>query len=207
MQMNYSETPWALSEEDCPCDLDFLEYLADMKLENKLIFHFGTGNHHVVGKTNHQRGNPNEIIGITLCKQEYDSYIDFVINNPVASNFYKVLFSDIYTLSARMLPVFDLVTLFHLAESYDEDPYYDKPWVSSAAPGTRRNSAYARLNDTTLLELFLKKLAPTGKIVFYTESHAFREPYQGGKIVAEFIRERKMVVEENYKRLLICRRP
>jgi hypothetical protein len=207
MEMNYSETPWALSEEECPCDLHFVEYLVSKNIEGKLIFHFGTGNHHIVGKTNHQRGNPNEIIATTLCKQESDSYIDFVIRNPVAANFYKVLFADIYTLSARMLPSFDLVTLFHLAEGYDQPPNYDGTYISNAAPGTRLNSAYARLNDVTLLELFLQKLTPAGKLFFYPGSDAFREPYQAGKIISDFIRERKMVVEEQYKSLLICRRP
>jgi hypothetical protein len=207
MELNYSETPWALSEKTCPCDLHFLEYLANKDLKDKLVFHFGTGDHHIVGKTNHERGNPNEIIGLTVSKQEYNSYIDFVISHPVAANFYKVLFTDIYTLSPRMLPVFDLVTLFHLGESYDEFPYYEQPYYPSNVKEPRLNSAYARLNDVTLLELFLEKLKPEGRILFFTKSDGFREPYQAGKIVADFIRERKMVLEEEYKTLLICRRP
>jgi hypothetical protein len=200
MEMNYCETPWILSEEECPCDLDFVQYLGSKKVKDKLIFHFGTGEHHLVGKANHERGNLNEIIGITASKEECTAYIDFAIKNPVAANYYKVWFADIYTLSARMLPSFDIVTLFHLGESYDFQAAYD-------IESYRFNSAYARLNDVTLLEMFLSRLTPGGKIIFYTGSYAFEEPFKAAEIVNEFVHNGRMVVEEDYKNLRICTLP
>jgi len=204
MEMNYSETPWILSES-CPCDLHFVEYLELKQLTNKLIFHFGTGVHHHVGKNNYERGNLNEIIGITVCKEEHDAYLDFVISTPVAANFYKVWFADIYTLSARMMPTFDIVTLFHLCEGYDEPPCYDDGCRTAPRAAVRLNSAYAALNDVTLLELFLGKLAPDGKLLFYTGSDAFCDaPHQAERTISKFIHTGRMVVEETYKSLMVC---
>jgi hypothetical protein len=202
MELNYYEKPWALRVQDCPCDLHFVQYLEAKKLEGKSIFHFGTGEHHLVGKNNHERGNPNEILGITASGQEHQAYIDFIINNPVVANYYKVLFGDIYTLSPRSLPPFDIVTLFHFAEFYDDQLFEGTGTFELNL--NRLNSKYARLNDTTLLELFLSGLNPGGKILFYRLSDAFVDkPYKAAKIIDDFVSQGKMFLEEEYKSLLV----
>src|SRR5262245_5765846 len=98
-QLYYSRHSYPFDVEECPCDSDFVQYLRDRDVGGKAIFHFGTGEHHFVGRDNHERGNPNEILGITASYQvqtgrsgEHEAYIAFVVDNPLASNHYKVLF-------------------------------------------------------------------------------------------------------------------
>jgi SAM-dependent methyltransferase len=205
-----------LQLESCPCDLHFVEYLEKRGVEGKSIFHFGTGEHHLVGMRNHERGNPNEVFAITASRQEYRVYIDFIIDNPQAANYYKVMFADIYTLSPSLLPSFDIVTLFHLCEYYDEN----------AEGSARFNPAYARTNDHGLLGLFLSRLNPGGQVVFFKNSGGFiskRGPglkvlftksnalvegdRRGAEIINDYLSRGEMVIEDEYKTLLICGRP
>ena len=222
MRLNYYDYSWPLV--DYSPDRDFVAYLTSRSIKGKLIFHFGTGEHHLVGKHNHERGNPNEIFAITASREEYRAYVDFVINNPVAANSYKALFGDIYTLSPRMLPDFDIVTLFHLGECYDQQ--IDDADDQTDPQGVRLNSAYSRLDDATLLDLFLHKLSPGGKILFFKRSGGLvskREPGatvtfngSGGsikgdrrvaKIINDYLSRGQMVIEGEYETLLICGRP
>lgn len=208
VKLNYYDYSWPLSLTNCPCDLHFTQYLESRKVEGKLIFHFGPGKHHMVGKDNFERGNPNEIIAITASYEEatsrsgeHDAYIDFIVDNPAAANCYKVLFADIYTLSPRLLPSFDIVTLFHLCEYYDEQ-YFD------GRKFNRLNSSYARLDDAGLLEMFLSKLNIGGKIFFFTKSGGFiHGDRRAAKIVDDYVSQRKLVIEDEYETLLICGRP
>src|SRR5262249_483779 len=159
------------------------QYIESRKLRNKVIFHFGTGEHHFLGKINHECGNPNEIIGITACKEEHDAYVDFIVNNPAAANYYKVLYADIYTLSPRVLPMFDIVTLFHLCEYYDE-----------------QKSAYARLDDIGLLEMFISKLNPGGRLLFFKGSDGFlKRDRKAARIFDDFIEKRKIFLEDKHE--------
>ena len=197
MELYYNRHSYPFDLEHCPCDLHFVQYLEAKQLAGKTIFHFGTGDHHLVGKDNHERGNPNEILAITASYQpdtgrsgEHESYIEFTVNNPIAANYYKVLFADIYCLSARMLPSFDIVTLFHLCEFYNEE-----------------KSGYARLDDRKLLEMFLSKLNPGGKIVFYTKSAGYVDKgCKAAALVSDFVTQGRMSIEDEYQTLLICRR-
>ena len=197
-ELNYFKDAWQLQIHYCPWDLQFVQYLELKGFREKLIFHFGTGEHHLVGRNNHERGSPNEIIGITASMEEYDEYIDFVINNPVAANRYKVLWGDVYTLSPQLLPNFDIVSLFHLCEYY-----------------TEQNATYARLNDLALLEMFLSKLNPGGKIVFSRKPGEIMDVNDPDlafmKVVAsmigDFVAQGKLVVEDEYETLLVCGRP
>jgi hypothetical protein len=152
MQLNYWKASWPLRVGICPCDVHFAEYLQANEVKDKIIFHFGTGEHHLLGKTNFEAGGPNEILAITASQKEYDRYVELIINNPLAAKTYKVIFGDIYTLTPHIIPNFDLVTLFHLCEFYDEEM-----------------SAYAQLNDTSLLALFLSKLNSGGQIFIYKD--------------------------------------
>ena len=197
MKLYYNRHAYPLDLERCPCDLHFVQYLESRKLEGKTIFHFGTGDHHLVGRDNHERGNPNEILAITASYQpdtgrsgEHESYIDFIVNNPAAANYYKVLFADVYTLSPRTLPNFDVVTLFHLCEFYNEE-----------------KSGYSRLDDRKLLEMFLSKLNAGGKVLFYTKSAGYVDKgREAAALVDDFISQGKLSIEDEYETLLICRR-
>jgi hypothetical protein len=113
-----------------------------------------------------------------------------------------VLFADIYTLSPRLLPAFDLVTLFHLAEFYDD---YEC-WGNGDAPTKRRlNSEYARLNDRGLVTMFGEKLNPGGKLLFYKRSDAFLDrPYPAATLVNELRSQGRLVTEGEYESLMIC---
>ena len=222
MKLNHYDYSWPLV--DYGPDPDFVGYLASENTKGKLIFHFGTGEHHLVGKNNHELGNPNEIMAITASREEYGAYIDFVIDNPVAANYYRVFFGDIYTLSPPTLPTFDIVTLFHLCEYYDDQR--DEEDGEPFAQQSRLNSAYSRLNDETLLDLFLQKLNPGGRILFFKRSAGIvskREPGaivtftdSGGSvegdrraatIINSFLSRGQMVVESEYRTLLVCGRP
>ena len=112
--MNYysSESPngvgyWPLTEEGCPCDIHFREYLASRDIGGKSIFHFGTGAHHFVGAGELGRGNPNYVLAVTASPEEHADYIDLIIQSPRLARFYKVIFTDIYTLDGASLPAFE----------------------------------------------------------------------------------------------------
>ena len=77
------------------------------------IFHFGTGNHHIVGLKTAENGSNCAVLGITASPQEYDDYVELLIKNPRLGHTYKAYFGDIYQLDGRLLPEFDYVSLFH----------------------------------------------------------------------------------------------
>jgi SAM-dependent methyltransferase len=185
MQLNYWQDSWALDRERCPCDFHFLEYLTKRGADSKSIFHFGSGEHHLLGRANLVAPKRNEILAITASKSEHAAYVDLIIRNPEIAKYYKVLFADIYTLSAALLPDFDFVTLFHLCEFYDS-----------------AKSAYAHHNDDSLLQLFLSKLKPGGRILFYRRSSAFAE---ARSIIQGCLSSGRLVEEKGYKSLLICK--
>jgi hypothetical protein len=187
VQLNYWDWSWPLLAEVCPCDIHFLEYLQARNITDRVIFHFGTGEHHILGKQNLETGAANEILAITASPQEYERYIRFIIDNPLGARTYKVIFGDIYTLTPRIIPDFDLVTLFHLCEFYDAE-----------------RSAYAQLNDSSLLALFLSKLKPGGKIFFYRESSHFA---QARAIIEGFVEQGEMIQVDEHKTLLAYGKP
>lgn len=186
MELNYWRRSWPLQVGNCPCDVHFAEYLEEHGVTGKTIFHFGSGEHHILGKRNLELGQPNEILAVTASREEHASYVDFIIENPKAARSYQVLFVDIYTLTPRLLPTFDLVTLFHLAEFYDEVA-----------------SAYAPLNDTSLVDLFISKLNPGGRILLYSKSKPVKCAEKAQRILAEVVAEGRLVAEGEYKSLLL----
>jgi hypothetical protein len=149
------ERSWALRPEVCPCDLHFLDYLRKYRIAGKTIFHFGTGEHHVLGRSN-EVDAPNDLLATTVSRKEYERYIDMVSSDPRLARHYKVLFADIYTLTPNVLPRFDLVTLFHLHEFWSED---------------RRK--LVAIDDDGVIRLFLDKLKPGGRMFFYRGSRGF----------------------------------
>ena len=183
MKLNYWQASWPLQSYCCPCDLHFIDYLNEAGVRDKVIFHFGSGEHHILGKTNLEAAVPNEILAITASRREHQTYIDFIIDNPLAAKTYKVLFGDIYTLTPRILPELDLVTLFHLCEFYDE-----------------RTARYAELDDYSLVTLFVSKLNPGGKVLFYKGSSHFSRCRE---VVDTIAAEGRLVPVDDYKSLLV----
>ena len=187
LQLNYWRHSWPLRPDVCPCDPDFCDFVLEGQVRDKVIFHFGTGEHHLVGRENAALDVPNHIFAVTASQPEYSAYIDFIIGNPHAANYYKVMFVDIYTLSPRVLPKFDVVTLFHLCEFFRE-----------------QQAAYAPLDDVRLLELFISNLKPNGKILFYRGSHTSEKMQT---IVDRFVHEGKLVFQGDFKTLMIYHLP
>jgi hypothetical protein len=187
VRLNVSEESWPLRVDVCPCDTDFLAWLKRSGIAGKAIFHFGTGSHHIVGVENARLARPNQVLGVTASRGEYESYIDLVTADPRVAIGYKAMFLDIYTLDARALPEFDIVTLFHLCEFYDPE-----------------RSSYAPLDDRKLLDLFLGKLKARGRICFYLGSNG-RDAML--RLVGSFIAAGKLAIDERVGPLLICAKP
>ena len=108
-KLNYWNETWSLDEAQCPCDVHLVEYLEGKKAKDAVIFHFGTGNHHIVGLKLAENGSNCAVLGITASPQEYDDYVELLIQNPRLGHTYKAYFGDIYQLDARLLPRFDYV--------------------------------------------------------------------------------------------------
>jgi hypothetical protein len=175
---------WGLLPDTCPCDIQFCEYLQQADIRGKSIFHFGTGSHHLIGLENQKFDRPNEIMGITASLPEHQTYVQAVMKDAALAKYYKVLFADIYTLTASHLPSFDIVNLFHLCEFYLPD-----------------NAALVHHTDVSLLQLFVDKLPPDGRILFYCGSRAWSEQAQA--IVAAFEAAGKIQRVGEFKSLLI----
>jgi hypothetical protein len=155
-QLNYWNQTWSLDEQQCPCDLHLVEYLEEKAASGKSIFHFGTGNHHIVGLRLHQNGSDNAVLGITASPQEYDDYVELLIRNPRLGHTYKAYFGDIYQLDGRLLPEFDYAALFHVGEFR-----------------TPENDSYGALTDLEMTLVLADRLRPGGEVLFYTGSFAY----------------------------------
>ncbi|MDZ8051837.1 MAG: hypothetical protein RMX68_004825 [Aulosira sp. ZfuVER01] len=174
---------WDLGKDGCSCDLELVEYLKESKIEDKSIFHFGTGIHHIVGLENQKLDRPNEILGITASAIEHQAYIQLVFKDTSLAKYYKVIFVDIYTLTDKILPKLDIATLFHLCEFYLPE-----------------NAPMIHQNDESLLQLVIEKLHPDGKIIFYTGSFTWSKAQP---IVQACEASGKIKQIDRYKSLLI----
>lgn len=155
-KMNIWDAYWGLRIEQCPCDVHFVEWLEQEKLTGKRIYHFGTGGHHYVGIRCAEPEIACTVLGITASPQEYESFIKLATENPTLSKTYSAYFGDIYTSNARLLPRFDIVTLFHTGEFRSE-----------------ANDAYGALTDREVIDLFTAQTDAGGYILFYTGSYAY----------------------------------
>jgi hypothetical protein len=153
--LNIYRDTWSLDPAICPCDIHFTEFLEDQLIRDSAIFHFGTGAHHLVGTQVAQSGRNNVVLGITASVGEYQTYTRLVIENPRVSQYYKAFFGDVYQLDARLLPRFDIVTLFHLCEFR-----------------TAENDKYGALTDLALAKLLIERIRPGGYVLFYSNSMA-----------------------------------
>jgi hypothetical protein len=184
--LNFWNTTWSLDEAQCPCDLHLLDYLDRRGVKDAAIFHFGTGNHHIVGLKMAASGSNNAVLGITASPHEYEAYIDLLIKNPRLGHTYKAYFGDIYQLDARLLPEFDYVSLFHVGEYR-----------------TAENDAYGALSDLQMALVLADKLKPAGEILFYTGSFAYD---QAEAVAKELIRQRGFAAAGTFKSLQIIRK-
>jgi hypothetical protein len=150
--LHYVAHSWPLRPGQCPCDVDFCDYLETNGIRGRRIFHLGTGGHHLVGLRNHEAGWRNDILGLTIAPREHARYVKLAIRDPALMSHYHVLFGDVHRLGAPLLPEFDLVSLFHLGE------------FGGSAHG---------LDAASVLGLFLDKLAPGGQLLFYRHSFGF----------------------------------
>ena len=181
--LNYWNETWSLDEAQCPCDVHFVEYLQQKNVRGAAIFHFGTGNHHIVGLRAAETGANNAVLGITASPQEYDDYVELLIRNPRLGHTYKAYFGDIYQLDARLLPEFDYVTLFHVGEFRTPD-----------------NDSYGALTDLQMTLLLADKVKPGGEILFYTGSFAYDK---AEAVARELIGVRPFDPAPDYKSLKI----
>jgi hypothetical protein len=176
--------PWPLNEQQCPCDVHFMQFLSQSSRKEQRIFHFGTGDHHHVGIEAAKIGH--SVLGVTATDHEYQSYIRLVIENPHLGKAYKVLFSDIYQTNLRLLPRFEIVTLFHLCEFWSE-----------------HNAPFAALDDRGVLHGMAKLVESGGLMMFYTGSFAYAG---AAKLLETFEKEAGFVEEAPAQTLRVFRK-
>lgn len=184
-RLRYIAHSWPLRPDVCPCDVHFCDYLDERGIRGRAIFHFGSGGHHVVGTRNHTAGWQNEVLSLTLAPAEHARYLRRVVRDPAFGRYYKVLFADIYSLCADGLPLFDLVSLFHLCEFGD------------ASSGGRRH------DDEGVLRTFCSRLRADGLLLLYRGSFGFK---RAEPLVARAVADGTLSFVEDYKSLSIYRR-
>ena len=177
------KSKWPMRYEMCPCDCHFIDYLKKEQAEEKVIFHFGTGAHHWVGLENSKLPKPNHVTGITASAPEHATYVNRVIKDKNLAKYYTVLFKDIYTLVPEELPYFDYISLFHLCEFYLEG-----------------ETAFVHHDDKSLLKMFISRLNPGGRLLFYIGSFEWA---RAEKFVREGVDSNSIRLVENFESLLI----
>lgn len=184
--LNIWDVYWGLRVEQCPCDVHFVEWLEEQGITGKRIYHFGTGGHHYIGIRCAEPEIGCSVLGITASPKEYDAFVKLAIDNPALTKSYSAYFGDIYTSNAKLLPRFDIVTLFHSCEFRSE-----------------KNDAYGALTDLEVMQLFTDQTDAGGHILFYTGSFAYgaAEP-----IIAEWAASRPVEEVGGFKTLRIFRK-
>jgi hypothetical protein len=184
--LNTWDVFWGLRIEQCPCDVHFVEWLEEKAITGKTIYHFGSGGHHYVGIRCAEPELDNAVLSITASTPEYESWIKLAKEQPELTKTYSCYFGDIYTSNSKLLPRFDVVTLFHSCEFRNE-----------------KNDAYGALTDLEVMQLFTDQTEPGGYILFYTGSFAFAaaEP-----IIAEWAKTRPVERVGLFKTLLVYRK-
>lgn len=155
-KMAFWDAYWDFRVAECPCDADFVEWLDETGVTDAAIYHFGTGGHHHVGIECAEPHRRNHVLGITAAPQEHETFVKLAIERPEILRHYTVIFHDIYLANPRLLPEFDVVTLFHLCEFRSE-----------------QNDGYGGLTDLGVAEALLSKLKPGGSVLFFPGSFAW----------------------------------
>jgi hypothetical protein len=190
LKMNYWTDKWDLDVDVCPCDSHFNDWVAKNKIKNKLIYHFGTGTHHLIGIKQATNKSGNAVFAITASKEEYETYIQLSTENAKVSKAYVAYFGDIYLTNPKILPDFDVVTMFHLCEFF--------------FPNTA-SKAYGGMTDEKLLDLFTAKTKKGGHILFYMGSMAWNKALP---LVQKWEKEKRGTVKRvgEFKTLLVFRK-
>lgn len=188
LKMNYWGEQWGLHPDVCPCDVHFNEWVEANAIADKVIYHFGTGLHHIIGRRQAELANGNVVFAITASKEEYEAYLALVMDNARIAKSYLVYFGDIYLTNARLLPDFDVVNLPHLCEFF--------------SPNTA-SAEYGGLDDHALLDLFTAKTRPGGYILFYKGSRDFDKAQP---VIAAWEKEQPVARGEDFKTLMVYRK-
>jgi hypothetical protein len=181
--MNSVTYRWDLDERTCPCDVHFNEWVSERKLRGKTIYHFGSGAHHLVGRTQAERRN--HTISITASEEEFQAYVTLAQAQPRVGRHYLCYYGDIYLTNPALLPEFDIVTLFHLCEFFYENT---------------ATQAYGGLTDRKLLNLFTDKTRKGGHLLFYPGSMGFDK---ARRIINAWERARQVRCLGEFKTLLV----
>jgi hypothetical protein len=189
--LHYWNDSWDLRAAECPCDVHFVEWLDAQGITDSTIYHFGTGAHHHVGIECARPERRNAVLGITAAPQEYDRYVELAIARPDVLRYYNAVFGDIYLLNGKLLPTFDVVTLFHLCEFRGE-----------------KTDSYDGLTDLDVTNLLTDRTRPGGYILFFTTSFAFdwEGPMSARKVIARWEKERDVERVGMFKSLLVYRK-
>lgn len=183
MKLNDWDGFWGLRVAECPCDVHFVEWLEENAITGKTIFHFGSGGHHYVGIRCAEPELNNAVLSINASTPDYDAFMKLAKEQPRLLHHYTCYFGDIYTSNAKLLPSFDVVTLFHSCEFRSE-----------------KNDAYGAKTDLEVMELFVDKLPVGGHVLFYTGSFAFAA---AEKVIAELEKSRRIEKLGLFKTLLV----
>ncbi len=185
-KLHFWDAVWDLHLDVCPCDAHFNQWVDAQKISNAAIFHFGTGTHHIVGIHAADGKANNCVYGITASPGEYDTFVKLAIERPEVEKVYKAFFGDIYQMEERLLPTFDVVTLFHLCEFRNE-----------------RNDEYGALTDLEVLQMLDRKTRSGGYILFYTKSFAFDT---AEKVIAQWEKAGGVEKVGMFEQLLVYRK-
>jgi len=182
MLLNWDDN-WDLDVEKCPCDQHFLDWLEYKNLSEKVIFHMGTGLHHLIGKTLSKSDKNFLIFAITAAPTEYKEYMQTIMDDPKVGWRYKAIFGDIYQLDKRQYNKLDIVNLFHLCEFTNEV----------------RTQGFGH-TDKDIIKMFLDSLTKKGYILTYVNSFGFNKT---NDLFNELENENLIQHVEDYKTLRI----
>jgi hypothetical protein len=189
-RLNIWDDSWDLREDECPCDVHLIAWLDAHRITDAAIFHFGTGAHHNVGIENARPERRNAVLGITASPQEHEAYRALVTGRPEVLRFYNAVFGDIYLLNAKLLPLFDVVTLFHLCEFRNET-----------------NEAYGAMTDLDVANLLTDRTRSGGHILFFPGSFAFDRADTSAKdVIGLWEQGRDVERLGSFKSLLVYRK-
>jgi hypothetical protein len=183
MSMHFWDASWDLNLDLCPCDLHLMEWIKAEKIKGKVIYHFGTGSHHLVGVENLKNGEPNDFIGVTASPGETEAFVKMAIERPEFSRHYTMHFGDIYLFNGKLLPKFDIATMFHLGEFWSE-----------------KTASYGGVTDEEVLRKIVKQMKRNGRIIFYEGSDGWAKTRP---IVAKLAREGLFKKTGGYKKLMV----
>jgi len=190
-QLHYWDAYWDLRIKECPCDVHLVEWLDANQVTDSTVYHFGTGGHHYVGIECAAPHRRNAVLGITAAPQEHETYLKLAIERPDVLRHYNVVFGDIYLINPKLLPSFDVVSLFHLCEFRGKE-----------------NDAYGGLTDLQVTNILTDKTRPGGHILFYPGSFAFDwdGPMSAKRVIAQWEQERDVERVGDFQTLLVYRK-